>query len=384
MRRTEEKPIRILHIFGVMDRGGAETRTMELMRSMDRKRFRFEFVALTGQRGEFDDEIKRLGGHIHYLGLNLTWPFRFLALIMSRKFGVLHSHVHYFTALLLVIGWFARIPRRIAHFRSTGDGMGRGLLRRFRNRLFRQIILWTATDLIGVSEASLALSIGSNWTEDNRCRVVYSGVRLEDFQKPIDRDGVRHEFGIPLDSMIVVHVGRQVAEKNHIRLVKIFHKMAARMGHAHLLLAGKSDSLIQYGLLEMVQTYGLESHVHFAGVREDIGRLLSAADLMIFPSLREGLPGAVLEAAAAGIPVVASDIPGVSELAGIVPGLRLCSLDQSDEEWASTCIGMLEVGDGMSMRRRAFPALFDSFHAEKQFQRLYSAEQSKQLADMHR
>lgn len=377
----EERPIRILHIFGVMDRGGAETRTMELMRSMNRERFRFEFVALTGRRGEFDEEIERLGSKIHYLGLTVAWPFRFISLIVRRKYGVLHSHVHYFTALLLVMGWLAQIPRRIAHFRSTGDGMGDGFLRRIRNRIFKQLILWTATDVIGVSEASLTLSVGSNWAEDDRCRVIYSGVRLEDFQKPIERDGVRREFDIPLDSVVVVHVGRQVVEKNHVRLIQIFHKMIAQIGHAHLLLAGRRDSLIESGLLKMVQSYGLEGRVHFAGLREDVGRLLSAADLMIFPSLREGLPGAVLEAAAAGLPVVASEIPGICELAGVVPGLRLCSLAQSDEEWVRICVEMLEVDEGMNQRRQVFPALFDSSHGGKQFQKLYSASTCNQSVD---
>lgn len=379
--KAESKPIRILHIFGVMDRGGAETRTMELMRSIEGKRFHFEFVALTGKRGEFDDEIERLGGRVHHLGLTVGLPIRFFSLIMKRNYEVLHSHVHYFTAILLLIGWLAGIPRRIAHFRSTGDGRGDGMMRRLRNQILKQLILWSATDVIGVSEASLALSIGSNWANDRRCQVVYSGVRLEDFQKPVEREGVRGEFGIPLDSLLVVHVGRQVEEKNHVRLMQIFQKLVARLGHAHLILAGKQDRLIEGKLRELVRTSGLEGHVHFAGLRQDVGRLLSAADLMIFPSLREGLPGAVLEAAAAGLPVLASEIPGIIELAGTLPGLQLFPLDQSDENWASVCVAMLEADEGMSQRRDAFPARFNSSRAEEKFMNLYAGAYGKHWVD---
>ena len=122
-----------------------------------------------------------------------------------------------------------------------------------------------------------------------------------------------------------------------------------------------------------VREYGLEGRVHFLGVREDIGRLLSAADLMIFPSLREGLPGSVVEASAAGLAVIASDIPGIRELAGVAPGLRLCSLHQTDKEWATECLGTLGAESGLEQRRREFPSVLDSANSREQFQNLYSA-----------
>ncbi|HNC43965.1 MAG TPA: glycosyltransferase family 4 protein, partial [Acidobacteriota bacterium] len=82
------------------------------------------------------------------------------------------------------------------------------------------------------------------------------------------------------------------------------------------------------------QTLGIADRLVFAGVRSDVPRLLKAADLMIFPSRWEGLPGAVLEACAAGTPVVASNLPGVKEIASEVGRVWEVSLDESDAQWA--------------------------------------------------
>ena len=85
---------------------------------------------------------------------------------------------------------------------------------------------------------------------------------------------------------------------------------------------------------EMVRRLHLLDGVALAGNRSDIVRLVKAADLMIFPSLWEGLPGAVLEAASAGIPVLASDLPGVRELAEHLSRIEALSLERADRDWA--------------------------------------------------
>src|SRR5579863_9751693 len=119
MKAVSSSPIRILHIFGRMDRGGAETRTLELLRALDRRIYIFEFCSLSGQRGELDDEIVALGGKVHLLRLNAAFPSAFLYLLRKRQFAAVHSHVHLFTGIILLLAAVAGVPNRIAHFRST-------------------------------------------------------------------------------------------------------------------------------------------------------------------------------------------------------------------------------------------------------------------------
>ena len=371
MRQTAAESIRILHIFGCMDRGGAETRTVELMRSLDRAKFRFEFVSLLGSRGEFDDEITAMGGEVHYLKLDWTLPFRFMALLVRHRYDVLHSHVHFFSAILLLLGLIGGVSKRIAHFRSTADGKGNGWPRRLRNRFLKFLMLQTATDIVGVSEASLAIALGSDWTKDQRCQVIYSGINKEDFQTEPDRAGVRQEFGFPSNCLLVIHVGRQVPEKNHVRLIHVFAEIARQFPEARLLLAGKRENRIEPEIVETARTNGILDRIVFAGVRNDIGRLLAAADLMIFPSLREGLPGAVVEASAAGIPIIASAIPGITELCSMLPGLVCLELEQPDSKWANCGIEAVERLVGNEVGRRAFPSLLDLQYSKSRFENLY-------------
>jgi hypothetical protein len=91
----------ILHLFGRMDRGGAEMRTLDVMRRADRGRFRLHFCALSGRRGELDEEIRSLGGEVHLLPLSASFPWKFRRLLREGRFDVVHSHVHYPSGYLL-------------------------------------------------------------------------------------------------------------------------------------------------------------------------------------------------------------------------------------------------------------------------------------------
>lgn len=372
MTQRESKAIRILHVFGCMDRGGAETRTVELMSSLDRAKFQFEFAALLGRSGDFDSEITGMGGKVHYLKLDWTLPFRFVALLARGHYDVLHSHVHFFSGLLLLLSYIAGVPKRIAHFRSTADGKGNGLIRRVRNQFLRFLLRQTATDIVGVSEASLAIALGPDWAGDERCQVIYSGIRKSDFQKEPDRSGVRQEFGFSETCRLVIHVGRQVPEKNHARLIRVFAAIARQVPEARLLLIGKQNNSIEVEISEVARRDGVFRSIVFAGVRNDIGRLLAAADLMIFPSFREGLPGAVVEASAAGIPIIASTIPGIVELCGMLPGLVCVELDEPDSRWAQLGIEAMKSSVGHESRRRSFPAPLDLQYSKNRFECLYT------------
>jgi glycosyltransferase involved in cell wall biosynthesis len=122
--------------------------------------------------------------------------------------------------------------------------------------------------------------------------------------------------------------------KNQVRLLSIFHAIAMRSQDARLLLVG--DDRNEYGRCVRIRIHdlALDDRVVCAGVRTDIPRLLKASDLMIFPSLWEGLPGAVLEACIAGIPTLGSDLPGIREIAEEFPLVTIHSLEAPDAEWA--------------------------------------------------
>jgi glycosyltransferase involved in cell wall biosynthesis len=335
---SHKRVVKILYVLGRMNRGGAELRTLELMRSMDRRRYGFEVCCLSGLPGDLDGEVRSLGGTIHLMPLNARFPGRFGSLLREGNFQTVHSYVHWFSGYILRLAAQAGVQQRVCHFASTEDGKGAHFVRRIREHILKRWVNAYATDIVGVCEGVLTSNIGADWPRDVRCQVIYRGIEISRFHVPSDREGVRAEFGMPEDAVIVAHVGRMDPPKNHERLLFIFERFARMTPGAHLLLIGATHDPIASRIRRIVDRMALGKRVMFAGVRSDVPRLLRASDLMIFPSLWEGLPGAVLEAAAAELPVLASDLPGTKEIGRYFPGVRTMSLGLSNEEWATAAL----------------------------------------------
>jgi glycosyltransferase involved in cell wall biosynthesis len=110
---------------------------------------------------------------------------------------------------------------------------------------------------------------------------------------------------------IVVHVGSFTPEKNHLWLLEAFARVGTLRPHAHLLLCG--DGPLRSRIASEIQQRGLGGRVHLLGRRDDASTLVAGADLFVLPSTTEGIPGALLEAAAQGVSVVATDVGGIGE-----------------------------------------------------------------------
>lgn len=329
------EPIRILHVFGRMGRGGGETRTLELMRRLDRQRYQFEFCTLSEKPGELDDEIIRLGGQVHPIPRgSLGFSRRFKRLLREGSFQIVYSHVLYYSGYLLRLAAACEVPTRAVLFRNSYNGQGRGIAWQVYRRLMRHWIDRYATHILAVGQGAMAGSWGDDWRRDPRCRVIHNGLDLTPFETAVDYPSVRCEFGIEPDVPVYIHVGRMMPLKNHVRLVSIFREVLRRQPRAKLLLVGRGGTPIERDVRRQVVQSEIDGHVVFCGERNDVPRLLQAADAMLFPSRWEGLPGAVLEASASGIPVLASDLPGTREIAARLPDIQCLSLDVDNTGWA--------------------------------------------------
>jgi glycosyltransferase involved in cell wall biosynthesis len=126
------------------------------------------------------------------------------------------------------------------------------------------------------------------------------------------RNLARSKLGLEGDQNVLVTIGRQDFQKGQRYLLEAMAMLVSNHPHLVLLVAGRSGDVS--GELESLRhRLGLKDRVHFLGHREDVPEILAAADLFVFPSFYEGLPGAVIEAMALGLPIVASDIEPVRE-----------------------------------------------------------------------
>ncbi len=335
------RPLSVLHVLGRLQRGGAEMRTLEAMRCLDPARLRLDFCCLSGRSGVLDESARALGADVHLLRLNLAFALRFRSLLRRRGYDVVHSHVHRASGAILAVAAWAGVRVRIAQLHNTSDSRGSGPLRRLKRRGFQVLLERHASAITAVSEGVMSAVMGPRWREDPRTGILYEGVDLSAFAAAPERAGVRAEFGWPPEARICLHVGRFDPPKNHGRLLEIFASIAAAEPRARLLLAGDADTAAGSQARRRAGLPDLAGRVTLAGVRTDVPRLMLAADLLLFPSLWEGLPGVVIEASAAGLPVLASDLPGITEIGERARGIRTLSLAEPDAVWAAAAGSLL-------------------------------------------
>jgi glycosyltransferase involved in cell wall biosynthesis len=334
--------LKVLHVFGAMNRGGAEMRTVSLMEKMRSHDIQFDFCVLSGEKGVLDDDIRQLGGNIYYCKLGPTFIFRFIKLLRKNKFSAVHSHVAYVSGYILLLGRIAGVKKRIAHFRNTTVSGANAKLRIARDKILIFLINHFATDILAVCNGAMVGFWGEDWHKERRCEVIYNGFEIFDRQM---ESGFWSNY-IPnyQGQKIVINVARMDVQKNHVRQCDIFNELHKLDPSTLMVFIGKENKECKALMMNKISQYKLQENVFFLGLQSDVLPFLQHADVMLFPSEWEGLPGVVLEAASVGLPVVASNLPGVEEIADQLPFIKIVELLKSDSDWGTTLFQVLNEG----------------------------------------
>ena len=328
-----------------MNPGGVETWLMHVLRNIDRSQFQMDFCVFGSEPGLYATEVERLGSTVWQcrMGGNLlSFSRRFQHILREGKYDVVHSHVHFFSGNVLRWAKAQAVPIRIAHSHSTHDGKSDVLMRRYYRSLMKSWIDRYATYGLAASRSSASALFGENWDRDDRFCILHCGIDLHSFEGPADRETIRRELGLPTDVPVVGHVGRFSQEKNHLFLLEIAVEVLKRRPEVHFLLVG--DGPLRPAIESRVRSIGLSNKIHFAGIRKDVAGLMRGAmDVFIFPSLWEGLPMALIEAQAAGLRCIVSDVC-TTEVNILPEQFTQVSLSKSSDVWAANTINALERG----------------------------------------
>lgn len=333
---SKREKLKIIHVVGSMNRGGVETWLMHVLRHIDRDMFKMDFLVHTEEKCHYDDEILHLGSKIiPCMHPSRPWLYaqNFIRIIKEHgPYDIVHSHVHHYSGFVLFLAKMAGVQGRIAHSHNDTTLLQEtaGYMRRSYLKLMEYLIKRYATVGLAASRKAAASLYGSYWEDDPRWRILHYGIDLKLFYEDTSKEEVREEFGINEDAFVIGHVGRFHEQKNHAFLIDIFEEIAQIVPKTILLLVG--DGPLRRNIKEKLKDKNLEKQVVFAGIRDDVPRVMKAMDIFVMPSLYEGLPVVLLEAQAAGLPIIISDVI-TKEADTIKPLIHRISLDQPLSYW---------------------------------------------------
>lgn len=324
--------IRILHVLGGLDRGGAETMVMNLYRNIDRTQVQFDFITHTNQQQAYTKEIENLGGKIYYFpkfnGFNALSMIKLWKDFFKEhcEYKILHSHVRSYASLYLRIARQSNV-KTIVHSHNTSNGRG---LSSIVKRLLQVPLRYQADFYFACSKKAGIWLFGKNVVLGKKFYVLPNAIDLYKFSYSEEsRNNIRCELNL-IGKTVYGNIGRLTAQKNQSFLLDVFSTVYKKNKNAVLLIVGIGE--LENTLKEKAVSLGLKDSVLFIGARSDVPALLSAMDVFVFPSLWEGLPVTVIEAQASGIPcVVSSEIThevGLSSLVYYLP------VDRGTQLWS--------------------------------------------------
>ena len=300
--------IKVLHVFNQLNQGGIEHVVINWLKNKHNDDIEFHFAMTSGTRGLLDDEVTKLGGKIHYFTNGSKSFFNVkknLDQIISEygPFNVVHSHIYFSSGMILKIASDAGVPIRIAHAHDTFKGEQQSLKRKLFESIMRHEINKYATYKFGVSEDACNHVFGSM---DDHTYIVNTGINLDDYKfNQKFRDVLRNELGYSNKNKVIVHIGRFEDQKDHNYLVDVFNLLTDVNDGYRLLLVG--NGTLKERIKNKINELGLSNYVTFLENRNDIPRILMAADIFVMPSKYEGLPVVLVEAQGTGIPCIISD-----------------------------------------------------------------------------
>jgi glycosyltransferase involved in cell wall biosynthesis len=299
--------LNVLQLIPTLDRSGAEKQMVLLATGLPRDRFRVEVAALT-RLGPYEAELRAAGIPVTSIGKRLKLdPGAFLRLVRflkAKRFDVLQTWIFAADTYGRAAARLAGVPVVVTAEMAVDYWKG-------RTELAIDRFLAHRTDrVVGNSDAVVAFYRQVGIPED-RLAMIPSGIGDEE-PPTVDPAAVRASFGWPGDAPLVLFAGRLAPQKGVDDLLAALDLLQHVRPDVRTLIAG--DGPLRGRLEGLAHAYRLDGAVRFLGHRDDVPRLLAAADLLVLPSLYEGLPNVVLEAMRFRKPVVATDAPGTTEV----------------------------------------------------------------------
>jgi glycosyltransferase involved in cell wall biosynthesis len=297
----------VLHLSSSSGPGGAEAVVASLASGLDPASYRS--VVCLFRDGWLRDRCERLGLETHVVPmrgmLDLGWLRRFTRLLRDRGVDVIHAHEFGANTYGALAGRLAGVP-------AVATVHGRSYYADCRRRRLAYRVVSRAAAMVAVSEDVKRFVVETTGVAAARVRVVLNGVAAAAPVSEEVRASLRADLGLRDGERVVTVVGSLYPVKGHRHLLQAVPQVLESSPSTVVLIAGRGSC--ERELREQAKRLGIEAQVRFLGLRGDVPVLLATSDVFVLPSLSEGLSIAILEAMAAGRPVVTTRVGGNPEL----------------------------------------------------------------------
>lgn len=296
----EKKKIKIIHIIPTLDMGGAERLMVDIALGLDRKIFESEVVCISSG-GFWQKELEEADIPLTILnkkkGFSLRALLKLKKILKEKQPDIVHTH-------LFGADFYGRLAAKLANIKviiSTEHNLN--ISEGFFRKTAKKITNKFATRIIAVSEAVRAYAIQKEGADESKVKVIYNGIRLEKFLNEKGDYALGKTFKIG-------SIGRLSKQKGYEYLIEAINKLNDRK----IVCQIASDGELKEQLNEKIALLGLGRQIELVGYKKNTPEFLNSLDLFVLSSRWEGLGIVILEAGAAGLPVIASDVDGIKEI----------------------------------------------------------------------
>lgn len=323
---------KVLHIGLSYERGGIEGFVMNYYRSIDKSIIQFDFINPYNKPLAYEKEILSMGGIVYRLPDFHKKPILFRKELKSiiKTYEVVHIHMLSAANLIpLQVAAECNVRKIIAHSHNT---LAEGIIRQVLHRIHYKKIKKYANILLACSEKAGEWMFG----KDVSFEVMKNAINIDKYAYNQQcREDCRRELNINDNSLLYGNVGRLNVQKNQLFLIDIFAEILKKQPNSYLCIIG--DGELKQDIINKANKLGISNRVLMTGSRADIHRLYSALDVIIMPSIFEGLPITLVEAQANGLKCYVSKnkVPDESK---IIDSMEFLDLSLGAKKWAEKIV----------------------------------------------
>ena len=356
--------IKILFVHQNLDIGGAEVLRKHVLSYLNKERYEAD-VCCIERRGRIGEEIETLGYKVVVLDRKINIfnsPFilwEMYRLIKKNKYDVIQSSLFYANFFGRVAGILARTPLLIIEEHGIFKWKNKHpffiWIDRFLARFTYKIIC--------CSESVRDFTANQEGISNDKFLVLRNCLNFNSLDIPETKDEIRKRHSLRQDETIIGIVGVIKKEKGHLYLIDAFNILSKKYKNLRLLIVG--DGLLSDDIKKCVDNLGINRSVLFFGWRHDIPQLLKAMDIFVLPSVSEGLGIALLEAMYMKLPIVASDVEDIPEIA--YNGINGLLVPPRDSELLASAIEKLILDKRYAERlaEKAQEMVLEGFSAQR-------------------